>query len=221
MNFPILAYAAGIASCLPMLAGLVRVRALDREFRVLFTLFFINAINVGLQFYMAARAINNLWLDHFYVLSEFVLMTWVLSCWSSLPWRKALRTMIVVFVVFWLFAQFFLEPLDGSANFTSPVSNVLFTVFSIGLLHKISGDTSRSVLHDPRFWILAGLLILSSGGLMFTALRSMVDKLSLEGLLVIYNVHWGTAIVSSLLYTWGFLCKPLARNSGGQLELAQ
>jgi len=206
---------------LPALVGLVRLRGLDSGFRILVALFSVDVINIGLQILLAFRGINNLWLSHFYGLIEFVLIASVLSSWSGLKWRSNLRLIIVLFVVFWIFAQFFLEPMNESAYFTSLVSKVLYTGFSIILLHKMSGDASISILRDPRFWFLSGLLVFATGGIMFSALRGVIDKLPLEGLLMAYSIHWGISILTSLIFTIGFLCKPQVQNSGGQLELAR
>ena len=56
---------------------------------------------------------------------------------------------------------------------------------------------------------------------MFSFLRSVIDILPLDGLMVAYSIHWAITIVTNALYAIGFLCKPQVQNSGGQLELAR
>lgn len=221
MEIPILAYAAGFAALLPVGAGLLRIRSLDGRMKILLVMFAIGAINVSLEFILAFQGIRNLFLAHFYLLIEFLFFIWVCSLWVEKPERNVLRVLFILFIVFWIVSHLFFESFDSPAYYTSFLSKVLYSGICIMLLHKFSAASERTILLDPRFWILAGLLLFATGGIMFSFLRSIIDTLPLDGLLLAYSIHWIISIVTNLMYAIGFLCKPQLQSSGGQLELAR
>lgn len=221
MSIPLLAYVAGFSVGFPVFAALFKIRSLDREMRLLLVMFSIGAVNVVLQFVVAFSGFHNLFLAHFFLLIEFLFFLWVFSCWFDRRLHIIFRTVFALFIVFWILSHVSLEKFDEPAYYTSLLSKILYTAISIVLLHRISADSTKSILQDSRFWFLSGVLIYASGGILFASLRSAIDKLPLDGLLVAYSVHWIITIVTNLLYAIGFLCKPQVQNSGGQLELVQ
>jgi hypothetical protein len=221
LNVPILAHAAGLSTLFPVVVGGLRFPVLNREFRILFFVFCLEAANASLQLILASRGINNLFLIHSYLLIEFVLFLLVFSRWIEGIWQKILRQILVFFLLFWVLSHVFFEPFDQPAYYSSILSKVFYTGISIVMLHRISSVSDRSIIHDGRFWMFSGLLVFASGGLMFSFLRSFIDELPVDGLMAAYSIHWAISILTNLLYAIGFLCKPLVQNSGGQLELAR
>ncbi|HLA69627.1 MAG TPA: hypothetical protein VJN65_07985 [Bacteroidota bacterium] len=221
MDIPILAYVAGLSTLFPVVTGGIRFRGLDREFRMLLLVFFLEVLSALFQIVLAFQGINNLFLGHFYVFVEFILFLIVFSRWSVGIWKTVIIQILVFFVLFWILSHVFFERLDQPAYYSSILSKVFYTGISIVMLHRISSASDRSILFEPRFWIFSGLLVFSSGGLMFSFLRSVIDKLPPDGLTVAYSIHWAISIVTNTLYAVGFLCKPQVQNSGGRLELAR
>ena len=221
MKLPFLAYAAGLSTFLPLVAGGIRFRELNREFRILLLVFCLEVVNASLQLVFALQGINNHFLAHFYIVVEFILFLIVFSRWSVGIWKSILLQILIFFVLFWILSHILFERLDQPAYYSSILSKVFYTGISIVFLHRISSTSDRSILFEPRFWIFSGLLVFSSGGLMFSFLRSVIDILPLDGLMVAYSIHWAITIVTNALYAIGFLCKPQVQNSGGQLELAR
>lgn len=219
MNFPILGYSAVFSAFFPFLAALFRIRYFDRESRLLFIMFSVDLCNTLIQFLLANAGIRNLFLSHFYIPFEFLFFLWIFSRWFGGASKPVLRSISVLFLLFWAASHVSLEKFTEQAFYTSLLSKILGAAVSIVFLHRISADSGQSILKDQRFWFLSGLLIFASGGILFSSLRTVIDKLPPDGLLVAYSAHWVILIVTNVFYAIGFLCKPL--NSGGQLELAR
>ncbi len=198
------------------------MRSLIPGLRIILALFLVNGVVIVLQFSLTLRGENAVWISHFYGFIEFVTMTFVFSLWASKPQvRRILYGVILAYIVFWVAAKVFLEIISQTPFYSALTARVLLTAISIYTLHSLSNELRIVLYKDPRFWVAAGLLIASSGGLLFYALRTVIDQLPREGLLVAYSAHWSIITIANCLYTVAFLCKPQARNSGGQLELAQ
>ena len=219
MEFPVLGYAAVFFAIAPFFAALFRIRHLDAELRLFLLMFGVAFLNMALQFILAELSIRNLFLGHFYMPFEFLFFLWVFSRWFGTSSQFVLRLISVLFVLFWIVSHLTLERFVEPPQYTSLVSKILALGVTVFFLHRISADSKESILKDSRFWFLSGLLIYSSGGILFASLRSVIDKLPPEGIDFAFSAHWIISIVSNALYIIGFLCKP--RNSGGQLELAR
>jgi len=219
MSVPILGYVAIFVTILPFLAALFRIQYLDAEQRLLLLMFAVGVLNMALQIIIPYLGYYNLFLAHFYLPFEFLFFLWIFSRWFGTSPQFVLRLISVLFVLFWIVSHLTLERFVEPAQYTSLVSKILALGVTIFFLHRISADSKESILEDSRFWFLSGLLVYSSGGILFSALRNVIDKLPPEGIDFAFSAHWIISIVSNALYVIGFLCKP--RNSGGQLELAR
>ncbi len=222
MHLPLLAYLAGLSGGVPCTSGLLRWRSLSSDLRILAVLFTVNFVAMIVQIALSRKGVNNLWISHFYSLIEFLCLTWVFAEWQVTGWkRKLLHHSVLGYIIFWVLSKLFLEDLTRQPYYTVFLSKIFFTAWSIQLLHLISGETKAQLFSLPRFWIVSANLISSSGSLMFYSLRTTIDKLPLEGLVIAYGIHWIIMILSNAVFAAGFLCKARPRNSGGQLELAQ
>src|SRR3972149_3428926 len=115
LNIPFLAYVAGLSTLFPVVTGGIRFRGLNREFRILLIVFFLEVLSALLQIVLAFQGINNLFLGHFYLL--------------------------VFFVLFWILSHVFFERLDQPAYYSSILSKVFYTGISIVFLHRISSTS--------------------------------------------------------------------------------
>lgn len=222
MRIPLLAHIAAFASIVPALAGLLRIKTIMPGLRLVLVLFLVNVSCIGLQLFLSLRGQNNLWISHIYGFIELVALTFVFSTWiSRVDVRSFMRGAIVVYAVFWVASKIFLESFDQSPFYTALIARILLTGTSVYTLHSLSNESKVIVYRDPRFWIAAGMLIASTGSLMFYALRTVIEKLPREGLEVAYSIHWIIIILANIFYATAFLWKARPLNSGGQLELAQ
>lgn len=222
MHIPLLAHMAAFASIVPALIGLLRIKTLMPGLKLVLALFLVNVFSIGLQLALNLRGQNNLWISHIYGFIELVTLIFVFSTWiSRVDMRRFMRGAIVVYAALWVASMIFLERFDQSPFYAALMARILFTGTSIYTLHSLSNESKVIIYRDPRFWIAAGMLIASTGSLMFYALRSVIEKLPREGLEVAYSIHWIIIILANMFYTTGFLCKAQPQNSGGQLELAQ
>lgn len=218
MKIPLLTYIAGASGFLPVIAALYRNRSLTAELRLLLIMFSIGALNSTVEFILAFMGFHNLFLAHIFLLIEFFFFVRVFSLWFGQSSRVVLNAVLVLFLLFWVISHLTVETFTESAHYTSLVSKILLFGIALVFLHRISSDAEQSILSDSRFWILAGVLIYASGGLLFASLRPVIDRLPLDGLTAAYSVHWLIDTITNAVYTVAFLCRP--RSSGGQLELA-
>ncbi|MEX2117504.1 MAG: hypothetical protein WEB37_11500 [Bacteroidota bacterium] len=221
MDLPLIAYMAGGAIVVPFLLGLIALRKLGHDTRLLLAFFGFHSFLTVFQFALAFHAINNLWTSHIYYLVEMVVVLRVYSFWT--PSRSARRIFLwltILYAVFWIAAKFLLEEFTVSALYTPTVSRVIFIGSTLYILVVVATNSELSLYLESRFWFAAGFLVLFAGSLMFYAFRNFIFGFPVEIVDRLLTIHWTNILLSNLLQSAGFLCILRLPNTGGRLELA-
>ncbi len=222
MNIPPLVYIAAVSVALPFIFGIFHFFRLPSDLKPLVVLFGAHAAITVAQFALAFQGVNNLWTSHVYNIIEVVFLLIILSTWASGgKSRLLMRSTAILYVLFWVFAKVFLEKFNAPAVYTPTISRIIIISGTLYLLVVVASQTHTPIFREPKFWFAAGFLLACAGSLMFYGFRTLLDGLSMDAIVRVWSIHWVVLTVSNILLTIGFLCRPQARNSGGQLELAQ
>jgi hypothetical protein len=222
MSLPPLVFVAGVAIIAPAVIGLLMFRQLPLALRPLTLLFGIHAMITVAQFVLAFQRINNIWTSHIYSIMEIVILLAIFASWTDSRRAKIIFWSIMgSYAIFWVLAKILFEPFNVSPVYTPTTSRVILLSGSLYTLFVVATNQERILIREPKFWFAAGFLLAYAGSLMYYGFRSMFNDLPLDEIIKLWSIHWAVSILSNILFIAGFICVPLARNTGGQLELAQ
>jgi len=223
MSLPPLVFAAGVAIVVPSIIGLIMFRGLPSDLKPLSFLFVIHAVITIVQFFLAYKRINNIWTSHIYNIIEVALLLGIFSLWTdSRKARLIFWSIMGLYVILWIVAKVIFEQFDLAPVYTPMISRIILLTATIYIILFIGATTTERVLAgEPKFWFAAGFLLAYAGSLMFYGFKSLINDLPYDEIVKIWSIHWVVTILSNSFFIAGFVCVPLVRNTGGQLELAQ
>jgi hypothetical protein len=151
---------------------------------------------------------NNLFLLHFYVVLEFLMLCAVF--YWSVPLKSTQNTLLMVaaaFVVFWVSDLiFFFDP--GQINtVTQLVDRILLIVMSTITLQAVMRDEGSSLLQRPVFWAAISVILYSAGTLVAVGLGNQLLALGRSYFVFAWYINWTFIIIANILYAKGMLCK--------------
>jgi hypothetical protein len=176
--------------------------------RILTVLSILSCIDVAAQLLVALWMGNNLFIMHFYVVLEFVMLCAVF--YWSVPLKSTQNTLLMVgaaFVVFWAVDLiFFYNP--GEINTVAQlVERILLIVNSVITLQALMKDERSSLLQRPVFWAAISVMLYSAGTLVAVGLGNQLMSLGTDYFIFAWNINWTLIIIANILYAKGMLCK--------------
>ncbi len=160
------------------------------------------------RYFIALWMGNNLFLSHFYIALEFLMLCAVF--YWSVPLkgtRNVLLTVAAAFVIFWVSDLiFFYTP--GQINTVAQlVDRILLIVMSIITLQAVIKDEASSLFERPVFWAAISVILYSAGTLMAVGLGNQLMALGRSYFDVAWDINWTFIIIANILYARGMLCK--------------
>lgn len=209
MGIPITGYVAAGTFLIPAAVGLARYTNLDKAMRLFAVFSLVACINVALEYVLASLKIRNYILADIYYLVEiaFVAIIYHLSV-AGKATRTLLNTCLGLYSLLWLVDELFLVSPDRLNNVLSTVSKIVLVVMSIVTLNTYLRSASSRLTREPIFWILAGMILYSSGSFVVFGLSNELLRLGRTYFDIGWHINWILLIVANLLYTKGLLCKP-------------
>jgi hypothetical protein len=207
-EYPILAYISIVSPIIPISAGIYISKKTNREIKILLALlvfgFIIDIFSLWrLHSYPQFGPI----LVHIYILFNYILVMIITYSWQESPRVKILlKTIIVLYIVFWFITKFTFEPMKGLYYFTANVSNVIVILSTGYTLFIVVDKRVQPLLTYQRFWILLSFVLYNTGTLMPAAIQGLFTKLPRSDVYLIWSINWIVAILSNVLFTIGFLC---------------
>jgi hypothetical protein len=192
---------------LPLAIGLFRIRILSREMRFLFLLLTVGFTTDLLNATIFLRTQYAPWLVHFYNLVELGMVMLIVSFWQeSQKVKRLFQILTAAYVLFWLYAKFALESLDGSYYLTGSISAVILVLSAGYTFFLVIGNRVQPLLNDYRFWVLLSFVVYYICILLPIALQSVIFSRSKELLIIAWAITWIATIISNIIFAIGFLC---------------
>lgn len=152
-GYPIIAYVSFFSPILPVLSGIYRLRTINREMKILLILLAIDLItNV-----VTLLLINNYWINlaiwHIYIVFEYICIMTIILLWQELKSMSRLfKSLIILYIIFWLCAKFAFEPISGLYSITVSVSQAILVLSAGYTLFIVIGNHTQPLLNNQRFW---------------------------------------------------------------------
>ena len=201
----ILAAASVFSIAAPLGAGIVTIRRLRPEMKILMGLFVAAALVEGYTFYQAMNSTGSHFAHHLYAPVEYTLLILAFSYWQENGvFKKAILSSIPVFIIICVANIGWGGGWNSLNIFTRSLANTVYIVIASYSLLTLLRRDSGLIYRDFRFWICSGVLIYSSGSLVYFALH---DLMPVDVLVIIWYIHNGLNIAANIMYATGFICQ--------------
>jgi len=206
-QYPLLTYISLFSTVLPICAGISNIMRMDRGMKVLISyLIFIFVANIILMWFIRGRVLM-IGLTHVYYILEYVFIMTILYKWQeSNSTKRFIKTLILVYILFWIIAKFTFEPLSGLYSITATTSQVLLTLCAGYTLFIVIGNREQPLMNNYRFWVLLSFVIYYTGTLLSIALRGILIHYAIGIFILVASIDWTMKILFSILIFIGFLC---------------
>lgn len=171
--------------------GLVRYKTLDSARRLIWWLMLCSLVSNIVQITLALQRVPNLFIAHFYVLIEFVLLTLIylqalnksLSAW----W---VRILLVGFVVFSLVNAFYIQGLSANNSYQRTLETVIVIAWILFYFYKTLQELKvQKIELEPMFWFSGGALIYFAGTLFIYIFSNYLLRYSKSLAVAIWAAH--------------------------------
>ncbi|MBA4313142.1 MAG: hypothetical protein C0417_10995 [Chlorobiaceae bacterium] len=204
------------SSIVPLFLGLYYYGSLTREIRILvFYIAFVFVVEISVTFFVL-KGINNLWILHFYIPVEYILLVIFFSyLQKNRLIQKVLLFSIPIFIIISIVNSWLLEGLTKFPSHSRSIESVVLIGIGAYTLFELSKNSVMSLLSDSRFWIVFAILLYSMSTLLLFALSNTLAIQPMH----IYRLVWSLLnfdvnIISNFLYAGGILCQNQAQRSG-------
>ena len=206
-QYPLLVYIALFSSVLPIGVGFSKINVLQHGLKILF-FFLVFTFVADVYFLRFVRGYQfTLGLHHVYYLVEFLFIISIITVWQdSQRMMRIFQVLMVFYILFWIFAKFTFEPLNGLYSVTASASQVLLTLSAGYTLFVVIGNRLQPLMNYHRFWILLSFVVYYAGTLITIALRGILIHYSKENLVLVTSIDWNLRILFNILFTIAFLC---------------
>jgi len=194
---------------LPLLVGLIKIKRLNKPFKVLFIYVVVSFATEQYAVYLLQVIDNNLFLLHIYV--AFELLAFLYIYYLILPqnnYRRLIKIYGVVYLVVGVFnaAQNILAYPTYARGVESIMLISLAIIFFYNLIKELS--VLRIEKHGY-FWMNAGILLYFSGALIIFIIFNYYSQISELKLALYYSfIHSSCNIIKNILFTLAFVYAP-------------
>ena len=180
---------SALAPVLPLGLGLMFFRRLEKARRILLILMACSLIAqlIALDYFLDKK--SNLFVYHFYLPIEVLLLGNIYKIWLRGYWKKALiETLIWSFVLFAILNTLFFQGLDQMNTHALFVAGSMLIIFAIAYFYRVLDEMKEEALEkSPAFWINTAVLLYYSGSLL---ILTMTRLLSAEAIKAYYHDIW-------------------------------
>jgi hypothetical protein len=167
---------------------------------------------------------SNQWLFHFYNPIEFAILLSAFKTWQTdVRVKETIKWAIPTFILFCLVNDLFwgsqvILYLNGNFlldrwadyNFVPPhVAGIVYAALAALTLFRLLSDDKGDIMHQPAFWISAGLLLYSSGTIMYFV---FIELIKVERVVLIWIIYNFINLIANQLYAVGFITHYRNRN---------
>jgi hypothetical protein len=165
-------------------------------------------VDVAAQHFVALWMGNNLFLSHFYVVLEFLMLSAVF--YWSVPLKSTKNVLLMAGAAFVVFCAadliFFYDP-NQINTVLQLVDRIILIVMSIITLQAVMRDEGSSLFQRPVFWAAISVILYSAGTLMAVGLGNQLMALGWSYVVFAWDINWTLIIIANILYARGMMCK--------------
>lgn len=193
---------------LPIIAGLIRFRRIDRSYRPFLLLLLIGFIVEIISFSLIRLKTSNDIALNIYKLIEWVLIAWQFHIWGLLRQKKKLfYALMIVTILFWATECIIFGMYNFSPYFLFFYS-FLIVLLSINKINFMITHEMRNLFSNPKFLICIGFIIY----FIYMIVDYWASEISKLGKpeISITLVFWGSYInvLANIIYATAFLLIP-------------
>lgn len=200
-----LSYVSAYAPALPLGIGLVFVKRLELDQKILMGVMVLSLLVQFIALMIAVPEAPNYFLYHFYTPIEFIALGYIYKLWLSDWWSKRIFDFSIVgFSGFCIINSYFFEPFDQMNSNAVLVESILLIIFSIAFFYRILEEMAvKKLEQSPRFWINTSVLLYYAGSLLILGFTNLIFEQSEELSLTIWAFHSSFNILHYVLFGVG------------------
>ena len=194
---------------LPIISGLLRLSRLKIEMALFLWLFIFMFVE---ETYM--EAVYHIyhtvpyWLQHIYGPIEYIIIIFVFSRWiDNSIIKKVLWISVPINIAYAIISVLTFESLNKTNSSLVLIFCVIYMFISVYVIFTLFTKDRGDVTSDYKFWMSSGLLIYSSGSLLYFA---FYDFLVTYYVWLFHNI---CNVIAHIFYAKGFLCLPKKEGS--------
>jgi hypothetical protein len=206
---PIFIFLISQSILLPIIAGLVRYRRIDKSYQPFFILLLIGLLTEIISFVIIKRHRQNGFVVNIYILIEWVMIAWQFHVWGFLKHKSGIFWLLVFLVsLLWVAENFVFGRITDFSPYFRFFYFFLIVLLSTNKINFMITHDNRSLFRNPKFLICIGFLIyFIFMTLYYWAYQvSMYDKLQMSSTFIFLMV-WINALTNSI-YAMAFLLIP-------------
>lgn len=208
MNGLTLAYIATFTYLIPLLAGILRFKWLDRSMKIFFLLCVWSCVEVFAEYMLSVRGINNAFIiNYFFLIDPLPLFVLYLFSIDDRKIRRNIFILAFLFIFAWIVDKIFLAVPDQINSEMAVTSRIFIIVASIVVVQAVMKTTNNLLIDEPIFWVSAGYVLYSAGVLLIFGLSNELAKLGPVYFKVSWHINWSLAIVANLMFARVFYCR--------------
>ncbi|HVU53755.1 MAG TPA: hypothetical protein VHD83_01815 [Puia sp.] len=196
---------------LPIIAGLVRWRRIDKSYRPLFWLLVIGFLVEIISFISIRLAKDNTVIVNIYGLLEWTFLAWQFHAWGFLRQRKLLFYALLGFAALvWFIVNIALGHIHDFSPYFIFFYSFLVVLLGVNEINFMITHHNRNLFRNPRFVICVGLIIyfvymiVYYWALEISRLRRSEISISISITFLLGYVN----ILTNIIYTIAFLLIP-------------
>ncbi len=202
-------YIAIAAEFIPAIAGVRRLRSLDRPLLVLLVYLTLAAATDVTLLLEALDGIHNLQIIALFNPLEFSLIAYTFSLWHTSPAiARAIRWSIPAFVLIALLEYAICGVASNSNMVSKTIFAVVLVVLSSHMLVRLRVSDAANLLRDPKMWISGAVLLHFAVASVVYGASEFLLTIPAELAAVPWAVKATANTAACLMYAKGFLCHP-------------
>jgi len=201
-SFFYLGYFVPACTLLPLVAGLIYYRQINKPLRVLLIYLTMSFVVNVVGSILAEYSINNLPLLHFYTMAEVVtVMLYYIHAFGEGDIRKWIKAVMVVFPVICVVNLLFFQSINEYNTYTRPLGAIIIVLFSGVYMAEQSNIKSPELVTRSGRTIAAGLMIYFCSSLFQFIFSNIVSKNASKFItMLIWNIHGTFVLIMYLLF---------------------
>jgi hypothetical protein len=189
---------------IPIISGLFRLSRLKTEMAILLGLFifmFVEEIYMECVYHIYHTV--PYWVQHIYGPIEYIIIIFVFSRWiDNSIIKRVLWISVPINIALAIISVFTFESLKDTNSSVALIFCVIYLFISVYVVFTIFTKDRGEIMSNYKFWISSGLLIDSSGSLLYFA---FYDFLVTYYVWLFHNI---CNVIAHLFYAKGFLSLP-------------
>lgn len=200
--------AAGASFLIPTAAGIARVKVLSPAMKLLLLFCIYSFAQVGAEFVMGRRHMNNTFLANLGLLLELIFVGGVYwLAFKNKRIQKVIAALVAIFLCIWVVDWAIYHVPGRFNNEMALISRGFIIAFSVLAVHSIAKATSRSLVDEPIFWVSTANILYSVGALFIFGFMNDLLRMGIVYFNAAWYLNWSLAIMANLMFTKGMMCK--------------